>query len=100
MRYDRDFRVWDYNVSHDQLLIRSPKTPDRPTNIDIVFVGVRYMDIPTHFQCLEVSEGESLPENTRAYTLFDGQGQHRIEAVAMTVLENKLDYVQSSLELF
>jgi LmbE family N-acetylglucosaminyl deacetylase len=37
---ERDFKLWDYRVSHAQLLLRSPMSPDRGTNVDVQFWGV------------------------------------------------------------
>jgi hypothetical protein len=61
----RDFQVWEYQVSHGQLLIRSPKSPasgsspERLTNIDLVFLGVRYIAVPSSFRGLEVVTADS-----------------------------------------
>ncbi|HET6323164.1 MAG TPA: hypothetical protein VFG04_00585 [Planctomycetaceae bacterium] len=54
---DRDFQVWEYQVSHGNLLIRSPKgaagtLPD--TNLDLLFVGVDYMAVPRHLHGVEL----------------------------------------------
>jgi hypothetical protein len=46
---DRRFSLWDYNVSHKQMLLRSPKSPDLQKNIDIVMWGVEYIDLATSF---------------------------------------------------
>jgi hypothetical protein len=42
----RRFKLWDYNVSHNQLLIRSSKSENTNTNIDIKFIGVSYINLP------------------------------------------------------
>jgi hypothetical protein len=44
---EREFKLWDYKVSHKQLLLRSPRTPTIATNIDIVFWDVSYIAIST-----------------------------------------------------
>jgi hypothetical protein len=57
---DRIFKVWEYQVSHGELLIRSQKSPatealvERVANVDIVFVGVEYMAVPRVFRGLEI----------------------------------------------
>lgn len=57
---ERVFKVWEYKVSHGQLLIRSPKTPATETspefltNIDSVCLGVEYMALPRAFRGLEL----------------------------------------------
>ncbi len=52
----RRFQFCDYNVSHNQLLIRSPKNKEFNTNIDIKFIGVSYLDIPTTMRGFLFSE--------------------------------------------
>jgi hypothetical protein len=36
--------------------MRSPKTSECPTNIDLIFAGVEYMDLPRFLRGLEVEE--------------------------------------------
>jgi hypothetical protein len=48
------FQRWEFQVSHGQLLIRSPKDANRSTNIDLIFSGVEYMDLPRHLGQLKV----------------------------------------------
>lgn len=58
---DRTFQVWEYQISHGQLLIRSPKapaaesSPELLTNIDLVCLGVEYMALPRSLRGLELS---------------------------------------------
>lgn len=42
----REFQTWFYRVSHGELLVRSPKGGEHPTNVDIMFTGVDYLDLP------------------------------------------------------
>ena len=62
---DRVFKVWEYQVSHGQLLIRSPKAPatgtapERLTNVDLVCLGVEYMSLPRLLRGIELSEPSS-----------------------------------------
>ena len=44
---ERRFCLWDCNISHKQLLLRSPRTPEIATNIDIVLWGVEFLQLPT-----------------------------------------------------
>ena len=49
---DRTFQVWEYQVSHGQLLIRSASIPEETEsgtreNIDLLCYGVEYMALPT-----------------------------------------------------
>jgi hypothetical protein len=52
----RDFQMWRYTVGHSQLLLRSPKSTDFPTRIDVLFKGVEEFHLPTDFVGLEISE--------------------------------------------
>lgn len=56
----RIFKLWEYQVSHGQLLIRSPKSPatqsalEQLTNIDLVCIDVEYLAVPRLFRGLEL----------------------------------------------
>jgi hypothetical protein len=56
---NRAFQVWEYQVSHANLLIRSPQKPAsvngpaQTTNIDIHFQGVDYFALPRQLHGLE-----------------------------------------------
>ena len=57
---NRKFKVWEYQVSHGQLLIRSPKapatktSPEFLTNVDLVCLDVEYMAIPRVLRGVEI----------------------------------------------
>jgi hypothetical protein len=42
----RAYRLWDYNVSHSQLLVRALADQDHETNDDLMFAGVAYLRLP------------------------------------------------------
>ena len=46
----RHFQLWEYKVSHGSLLIRSPKTQELETNVDLICVGVEYFEMPRHLR--------------------------------------------------
>jgi hypothetical protein len=55
----RRFQVWEYQVSHGQLLLRSPSPTVGgddlpPTNLDLIFVGVVYMNVPSSLQGIAI----------------------------------------------
>jgi hypothetical protein len=52
----RDFQLWEYNVSHGQMLVRSPKSPTQSVNVDITFSGVEYVDLPRHLRGREIDD--------------------------------------------
>jgi hypothetical protein len=108
----RSFRLWDFRVSHDQLLLRSPKTKDIATNSDIAFVGVEYVELPTllndaaldeagddDIRRAELALGKTVPRS-RVFVLKCGERRYLVVAAAMKSFENDLDLFESSLETF
>lgn len=112
LRIERTFRIWDYRVSHDQLLLRSPARGDADRNVDIVFVGVEYLNLPSRLEGVtlitaepveiaraETAVGRQL-DPQQVFVLSSGGHRYMVVAVAMNVLENELDLFESSLERF
>jgi len=109
---NRTFKLWEYRVSHDQLLLRSPKTEEMPTNIDIAFVGVKYLDLPTQLANLELVATEdadlarakealaTIERESEVFVIQAATRRHIVVAVAMHTFENSLDIFESSLEKF
>jgi len=64
MKFPRRFQVWLYAVSHAQLLLRSNRSNEFQTRIDVLFKNVAAVALPTRFEGLEVSEA-SKEEATR-----------------------------------
>jgi hypothetical protein len=111
-RFDPTFRVWDFRVSHDQLLVRSPKNAQESKNIDIAFVGVEYMDLPTKMRDLVLNEvghddlrkaedalGRVVPKD-QVFAIRANNRNYLVVAAAMKVFENDLEVFESSLESF
>jgi hypothetical protein len=48
--------MWFYTVGHKTLLLRSPKAPNAPSRIDVLFVNVAAIHLPTILDSLMVSE--------------------------------------------
>lgn len=111
-RSDRRFQLWDYTVGHQQMLLRSPAGPGFPKNIDIAFVGVRYLGIPSTLEGVEIGEASAedlaeLPDTLRGdsdgsdiHVLRSGGRRYVVVAVNYSVLENELDLDETSLEYF
>jgi hypothetical protein len=113
---DRQFQVWEYQVSHGQLLIRSPKspaterTPERTTNVDIAFLGVEYMSVPRVLRGLvleqatpeEVRELGALlgkpPERGAVVVLASAGRRFFVVAHSFAVSENDWDIFESPVE--
>jgi len=52
---NRTFQIWKYHVSHSMLLVRSPQNKEHKTNIDIIFHGVRFINLPNIFYGMSIS---------------------------------------------
>jgi hypothetical protein len=97
--------MWRYNVSHGQLLLRSTKTPELPTRIDILFKGVAAVKLATGMSSLTVrsptpAEAENIEaEFPRAmhkgdeiFVLSSKAGVGYVIAVAMHHTEDDGEY--------
>lgn len=104
----RTFKVWDYNVSHKQLLLRSPRTDGDIENIDIIFWGVEVVSIPTTFSGLSLHKlpsnelGDCLKSGTQCSEVpafkLESIGFHGlVRAAGCKILTNQLDIFDSSL---
>lgn len=115
-KYDRPFKIWEYQVSHANLLIRSPKapatetSPEFRTNIDLICSGVDYIAMPSVFHGLELSSSTSdeiqhlkdllgrtvVPDNIRI--LASGGNRFPIVASSFSLSENDWDIFESPFE--
>lgn len=59
----RVFQLWAYTVSMGRLLLRSTKTDESPTRMDIVFQNVEAVHLPALLRGLRVSEAD--PDESR-----------------------------------
>ena len=50
----RRFQVWKYTAGHAMLLLRSVKEVHEPTRIDVLFVDVTRIDMPTTLDGLRI----------------------------------------------
>ena len=100
---DRKFQLWYYTVSHGELLIRSPKTPDNPKNIDIMFIDVIYSELPRYLYNLKIEETKSEdiiylqerlngPTKLGEVTVLSSNGKRYFVAASLIKIdENELD---------
>ncbi|MEO7329428.1 MAG: hypothetical protein ABI193_12670 [Minicystis sp.] len=113
---DRDFQIWEYQIGHGQLLIRSPKaeatdhSPGRETNVDLVFLGVEYMDLPRVLRGLTLDQATA--EERRALEaklsktlepgsvrmLVSGGRRFAVVAAIVSISENDWDICDSPFE--
>jgi|SRR5947209_3708 hypothetical protein len=56
IKSDRRFQIWNYTVGHLSLLLRSTKSADSGTRIDVLFKGVKAFHLPTSFTGLSIAE--------------------------------------------
>jgi len=102
----RRFQVWEYRVSHASLLIRSPKSSHFEQNVDIMFVGVEYLRVPSSLQGVvldestdeDLSEVKGVAENVdrgRVHVLISEGNRFIVVASACKVSENDGDIFES-----
>lgn len=58
------FQTWEYTVSHGQLLLRSTKSDDTPTRIDVLFKNVDAMKIARNYSGLRVREATDVERDS------------------------------------
>lgn len=108
--FDRSFQMWHYVVSHAQLLLRSPKSVEHPTNIDIAFSGVSAVILHSQYntitvrRCDDTEEGIVFPDLSRhpADTIFVLGGGKVIGFVLcsnMKITEDHKDFWDVGLDL-
>jgi hypothetical protein len=105
---DRTFKLWDYRVSHEQMLLRSPRTPQIETNIDVVFWGVEWIELPTVLagvglmapdadEAAAITRRHKGVEDGSLYCIASGGDRYFIAAQGFRVLQNVLDIFDSTL---
>jgi hypothetical protein len=57
IEYSRQFSIQLYWDSHGVLLLRSRKTAEHPTRVDIVFSDVRWIALPVWFDGIRIEHG-------------------------------------------
>ena len=55
----RHFELWRYEVGHAQLLLRSVKSDQNQTRIDVLFKVVEAIDLPTSFDGLRLERHDN-----------------------------------------
>lgn len=89
---DRQFRMWFYQVSHCEAIIRSKKNNNDidDMNIDIYLTGIDYMEVPWIFNGLLI---ESTTEEDRLYLSQKLDKDIPIEKIVVLISEEKRFYV-------
>ena len=100
--FDATFRLWLYTVSHGQLLFRSTDAePGR--NVDIVFLGVRHMNVRSTYDALLLREAgedhdahraDAAGHSPRLAVLLDAPGSDYVVCKAFRISTNTLGRFQ------
>ncbi len=116
MKSQRIFQVWEYQISHGQLLIRSPKSPatttdpQQVTNLDVVCLGVDYLALPRVMKGLELTPPTDdevarievilgKPVNPEEVKVLLSEGRrHFVVAAQLSITENDWDIFESPFE--
>jgi hypothetical protein len=108
---NRHFTIFDFSISHGQLLLRASKDDNNIKNIDIVFFGVRYIQLLTSFLGLSIRSVKGREDlihydSVNFYLKYDKNHLFEIETVGekfyiaasfFKVYENELEFNETSL---
>ena len=106
---DRQFTLWDFNVSHTHLLLRSAISISFKTNIDIMFIGVEYLELPARINgvsivsassddIIKAERGLGRPcDGLNVYCIVSNEHRYLVVAFGFQVMENELEWFDSSL---
>lgn len=102
--FERQFKFWYYQISHSEVIIRSPKNEEDMLyhNIDIYIGAVEYLEIPFRFDGLRITEatkedvdyiclklGKNVP-GEKVIVLNSENKKYYIVASVFKILENDL----------
>lgn len=110
---DRYFTIFDFVISHGQLLLRSQKTDDLPKNIDVIFFDATYIQSFSRLKGLYIKrleKGIDLTEysavkkyldydNNYLFEIESNDEKYYIAASFVRVFENQLEFADSSLSI-
>lgn len=106
------FQLWEFLVSHRQLLLRRPATSSEPANVDLAFGGVKYVALPSSISnprvraatADEVSSAADLigrpVQPDEVYVIEGDEGRGFVVAGSARRTVNDLELFESSLEQF
>ena len=107
---DREFKIWDYLVSHRQMVIRSLGPEEDSPNLDLHFRGVEFVRAPTVFRGLsvvpptgaEVADAEALVaprrcDQSMVWVLESGGHRHLVVAKSLDVGETDFPMMSTAL---
>lgn len=107
---DRYFAIYDYFISHGQLLIRSQKGDNQKFNIDIIFFDTTFLQSLTMSNGLSISlvKKDNLNkyssvseyfsyENSNLFEITSGLEKYYVAASFFKIFENELELNETSL---
>lgn len=105
---DRRFQLWEYSVSHGQLLLRSNPTEYDHVRIELYFKGVSFISLPSSLDGVDVLERsrDSLPGflarlgndiDCRAFVLKSKDEEFFVLALALFVHQAELEFFEPSV---
>ena len=107
---DREFKIWDYLVSHRQMVIRSLGPEEDSPNLDLHFRGVEFVRVPAVFSGLsvvaptdaEVADAEALVaprgcNRAMVWVLESGGHRHLVVAESLDVGETDFPMMSTAL---
>lgn len=108
----RLFQFWEYRVSHGSLFLRSPKTKELGTNVDVMFKDVIYVALPRFLYEIDIVEPTteeircvndliSPPhEIINLYIILSRERRFSVAAASFRVETNDLEMMESAFPEF
>lgn len=107
---ERYFTIWDYSVSHGQLLLRADKRKGFETNIDIIFFDTTFIQLYAFLEGIQIKIlDKPVPIKYNSVKKYVGQNENNlfeietknekfyIAASFIKIFENHLEHYESSL---
>ncbi len=94
----RLFQLWDYSPSLQRLLIRSPRKDETEVNLDIIFWGVKYINLITNLGEISIQIGDKINETASKFIIRTSDQQYIVEATTYKVIVSDTDIFDSPLD--
>jgi hypothetical protein len=105
----RGFQVWEYTVSHAQLLLRSVRDELNSTRVDVLFKNVGFLALPTSMTVEAIEEvpddelgsvsglpAEAVSGGRKVFRLRSQPGDGLVVAGAMVSAEDEREFHEPS----
>ena len=109
---DRYFTLFDFRLSHSQLLLRSSKTDRHENNIDIIIFDVQFLEMPISFWGILIEDQTDVyidntqfvkykkyieTDSSRIFSIKTKDNIFHIVASYLKIYENQLEFHETSL---